>query len=975
MADPAADAELTEEQREQAIVDAANAAAAQARTGTLLQEDGSSASPPAEKRVQRGGGLGKKKFGQSPDKSSAASSTVQKISSLESAGSVASQGSMTSSTGGRAVVLSRSSMEDSASNHYRVMFMLQGISFFYALPTFVFVLVRNLVHCESEYVDQAIPRFFWHAVVEYGIFWWFCPVFAVQGLVIAFYPPEMLTTRVQRAIIGAWVFLLIVGGVFLSLSKTTNADPSNRITAVRVLGGLSVVIGQYLGMWHNMSFRRRQNSESEYTQRERSLLWWSLKFGLVFFAGFYGALLFADRFFPAAVEIMKKRTEDQGTKGLLIQSLFEMVLATFFFSVYLPIWSKKVSRIAMDILSLYHEHGERNTVIYERMQFTINFLLDVTRFVYGRGVLFSLSRVEVFFLLIAKDITYQFWHFAFKYSELYILFVLKLSDPAAVQGLPQNYQVIARYFKTYNAIAKGTEDFVRFLGIPKSLAVCWEENVDYNDHLGVGESREDTPMKIRVVFNNYGITVVNLPSKLKNLFKSAAEKSKEREAQNCTSAAASSLWERMSSKFRGPFTRSSEDDTSAAALKANLPAHMTQKAGGGAAPTGRARRASLSLDLGDMDDDWKKQGRQASGALSTPKSTGADTNTSIDSNGEVTEKSKEGITKTGDVDEKSPSNSAGRKKSPSGARRNSQNERKFSLGHELELTEHEAKLDDRQAGMLGLSAEQHATLMQKGYQVFRDVIPISREEQELLQSVVQAYQWFVFLRYQSRAGCKFFTSLIFVLAPLLSTLTPTAAMPGFKGLDDNRYFIAGLTFLLVDVLEWGLITFVLQFKQSRDIHAKVDYYRQLLTKDRMTLFLLFTCSWVAGIFMFNVSWNPFNALKLAHRLFDIGQDRGGVVPVGSDYSAAQWGNLKACTERFGGADDTMWGTMEVEGVGGAAATTVETANFVVASGGASVGSLLTAAAGSHCDNLYLYPKEETQKLGNFFYGMVFDQCN
>ncbi len=97
-----------------------------------------------------------------------------------------------------------------------------------------------------------------------------------------------------------------------------------------------------------------------------------------------------------------------------IPGAFEMFLATFFFSFFLPFWSKRVSRVASDILSLYHEGGERNTVIYERMQFTINFLLDITRFVYGRGVLFSVSRIEVFFLLITKDIVYQFWHFGFK---------------------------------------------------------------------------------------------------------------------------------------------------------------------------------------------------------------------------------------------------------------------------------------------------------------------------------------------------------------------------------------------------------------------------------------------------------------------------------------------------------------------------------------------------------------------------------
>ncbi len=165
-----------------------------------------------------------------------------------------------------------------------------------------------------------IPKFFWHAIVEYGFFWWYAPVMAVQGLVIAFYPPEMLTSRQQRVIIGSTVFLVIVFGTYAVLHRTTNSDPSNKITMVRVLAGLAVVVGQYLGMWHQLRRTLARENATEYTPRQKSLLWWSLKFGLVFFAGFYGALIFADRLFPTAVLIMREKTEGKGTGGLVMQS-------------------------------------------------------------------------------------------------------------------------------------------------------------------------------------------------------------------------------------------------------------------------------------------------------------------------------------------------------------------------------------------------------------------------------------------------------------------------------------------------------------------------------------------------------------------------------------------------------------------------------------------------------------------------------
>ncbi|CAD7972941.1 unnamed protein product [Amoebophrya sp. A25] len=906
-----------------------------------------------EKKVVRG----RKKGGAFGSPSTGGIDTVVKIRSIDSAGSSAS-------AGGRGVMLQRSSMEDAVHNHVRVMFMLQLAAPLYAFPVLLYVVMRNLVHCEHEYVDRAIPGFLWHALVEYGFFWWFCPVFSVMGLVYAFYPPEMRIPLKWRASVAAFVFIFIVGGVYVTLSKSTNADPSSRMSLVRMVAGMSVVLGQYCFIRLVLRWRRKSEQKSsdeplrEYTVRERNLRWWNLKFGIVFFVGFYGGLLFADVFFPALVEKMKEVTEDKGTTGVVIQSIFEMLMATFFFSLYLPFWGKHVCKIAQDILMQYYDNGEKNTVVYERMQYTMNFLLDLIRFVYGRGVLFNLSRVEVFALLIVKDILYQFWHFAFKYSELYMIFVLKLSDPNAVEGLPHIYQVIARYFHLYNAAARFTEDFVRFLGIPKSLAVCWEETVDYNDHLGVGEARETTSMRVRVVFNNYGITVVNLPSKLQNLFKSAAEKKREREAQSCASSLVS---DGIFSKVGRLFGYGSGPEAGSGSMQ--LADQNRKLPGAGAAPGGRKRRASLSFDLGENEED-KAGIAAATNSASVSILAGSVSSGSPASSQRSPKSSPSGRSRRASLsfaleDDPMAAADSGPKpteeEAPKGVEeskpKRKDSTRRTSIGHEMDIEEQDTSLGQHGLGALGISAAQHEILRKKGFAVFRDVVPITREEQELLAAAVGAYQWFVFLRYQNRASCKFFTSIIFIFAPLLASWTPTVDMAGYKGLDDSRYFLAGLTFLVVDILEWLIVTFVFQWRNTRDLHSKVDYCRQLLTKDFMTPFLLFTFSWTAGVFMFNTSWNAFHPARLAKRLFEIGVSRGASVPHQTDFSAANWSALNACTVKYED-DGNMW-------------TSAGAANFAM-----TAGTINADCSGS----AYLYPREETQSLNSFFYGFIFDHC-
>jgi hypothetical protein len=138
----------------------------------------------------------------------------------------------------------------------------------------------------------------------------------------------------------------------------------------------------------------------------------------------------------------------------LIQGFFEICLSTTFFSIYLPLWSKWCCKTVTTIMWDYHTDGSRDEVFVERSSLVINLLLDLTRYVYGRGVLFKVSSLVVFCLLLFKDTAYQFWHFGFKYTEEYVSFVLKVFHPHGRDSLQGFWRTAGQYI----------EYFVRFAG-------------------------------------------------------------------------------------------------------------------------------------------------------------------------------------------------------------------------------------------------------------------------------------------------------------------------------------------------------------------------------------------------------------------------------------------------------------------------------------------------------------------------------
>jgi len=52
-------------------------------------------------------------------------------------------------------------------------------------------------------------------------------------------------------------------------------------------------------------------------------------------------------------------------------------------------------------------------------------MFDFNRYLYGRGILFNLSSYLLFYIMLVKDVMYQYWHFGVKYVESMTVFFIK----------------------------------------------------------------------------------------------------------------------------------------------------------------------------------------------------------------------------------------------------------------------------------------------------------------------------------------------------------------------------------------------------------------------------------------------------------------------------------------------------------------------------------------------------------------------
>lgn len=783
----------------------------------------------------------------------------------------------------KSALTARSSMENKPQNHIKVLFLLQGVLLGCGLLICLFAVLRFSFYCP----EFDIPNPLWYSCWELGLFIALPGSLVVINMVDGAFPPEVRNSRRNK--IGMtifWVVSLAISSTYALKKRNMKLLNMVRLATCFMFGGCFAY-----GMWNRIAGNElaRQaddattdddtDAESEDSQKEKPtppVPWmsWRIKphsprdrklfrafgrFFVVFFIGWYGALLFADMFETAQMKLKSTFTNDtvlwgSFTIGNAMQSAGEIFLASFFFSVYLPKWSQWTAMAATFICENYFEEILGiNEVNKERVGLFTNFALDLVRFIYGRGVMFKLSNFYIFFLFLTKDLCYQWWHFGFKYSEDYIVFVLKVFHPTGPSGLPPLWVTIAR----------GVESWVKCMGIAKNLAVCWWDEIDYNDHLPIGQKRGPTTnISISLTFVNMNIKIKNLPPNIGKILKKAQA--------GGGGAAADGEGQVESNGPAGGSNNAAKADTA------------LNKA---------ARRQSLAFHVGEPDVEQYD--------IPTSKSGDGDFSLTSDDVGarpghsaglhSIASAASRGVSSTG-----------------SGRRTNlnvdfGQNSTSLSPVDEAK----QAKEDDQEPIVLrpSVHAINSATFnkldpaQEKRLQSMSNgMLPLDPEAQQLLQGVSASLQSAIFNRYQTRATAKFFTSYLFMLVPILTRMTNGKNSPGYtdpfgSGPESEKYLIAGLAFFLTDLFEWLGITFGVLYRKTRDIHTKIDIYRQLLTKNRAVLQCFIWLAVVMGAYMYNRMWMPFNTKTMSRHLIKKYPDGTPALIDGMDLAQSYGGEL------------------------------------------------------------------------------------
>eukprot|EP00397_Hematodinium_sp_SG-2012_P017809 GEMP01018222.1.p1 GENE.GEMP01018222.1~~GEMP01018222.1.p1 ORF type:complete len:734 (+),score=73.36 GEMP01018222.1:97-2298(+) len=423
----------------------------------------------------------------------------------------------------RASFRARTSLEDTFSNQLGVLVMVQSALMACGLVVAAYACIRNLILCDPEVLiaagftdkklHKAIPNVIWSFALDYGVVFGFVGSQCVLTLVMCFISPAIRPTMTQY-----WSFAIGTSIVMFGCSIAAFCVNARFRTYARGVVLISMV--SCLTCVSHLNGRRYQKNHPETAERNRKLAWLVLKFGIWFFLGYYFKIEFAQTMFP----FVKTRVQDLMLVNgepctrfhcQVIQSATELLCVSLFFSVYFPFWSRVICYIALQISDCYNDDLSTNVEVLERIQVCMNYLIDLLRFIYGRGVLFKLSHPGVFIILVLKDNAYNLWHFAFKYSPSYIVFMLKVFYPGGGRGIRGAWRYMAKII----------EIFVRAMGIPKKLAVNWVDEVDFResdptkctfDRLGsiVAHSEPETPVSIAIRFANVQVNINNVPVSL-----------------------------------------------------------------------------------------------------------------------------------------------------------------------------------------------------------------------------------------------------------------------------------------------------------------------------------------------------------------------------------------------------------------------------------------------------------------------------
>jgi hypothetical protein len=120
-------------------------------------------------------------------------------------------------------------------------------------------------------------------------------------------------------------------------------------------------------------------------------------------------------------------------------------------------------------------------------------------------------------------------------------------------------------------------------------------------------------------------------------------------------------------------------------------------------------------------------------------------------------------------------------------------------------------------------------------------VPVAEEEVVPFEGFIDMLQNYMFSRWQVRMWCKLLTSFMFILIPLTASFSPTRHLPGFQDIFDLdnpasvRYLIAGVAFILSDIIEFWVVLKGFILSQSRNIQPKLKFFASITDNFRMKI--------------------------------------------------------------------------------------------------------------------------------------------
>lgn len=605
----------------------------------------------------------------------------------------------------------------------------------------------------------------------------------------------------------------------------------------------------------------------------------------LFFGGFYVAMTFTIEYFPLIKTTLEKRLcsiENLGQPTCAIKcnpykdyviAFVEGGIATCFFSIALPFWTQAVCAQMVYVVQRYPSGASMilrpEPAVLDRMMIITNWAMDITRFIYGRGLLFKLSSLIMFFVMLFKDSLYQLWHFGFKYTTWVLIFTIKIfhRNGRELKDLENSW---------YMTIAKIVERCVKFFGISKALARCWEPVCDFalleydrqqREMIGAKHLEEEknqatlseqllrlstdsaTSVGLRINFANVSIRVINLPEKFRTIIEAQAVDEDYVEAMSEESA------DEMNEDMRRELADTiAEEDAKAEALRAAANTLNKLDSPSDASPPTVAQPTTLLTDPhpeveGNHKSDEKEGKSQKDGEKCDKDEKEAPSRRSSD----------ESV--TADLDQAKTSAALFRfsdSLSSNDCRSHSAETGSNQLDNKC------GSLDNSKASLPQVSAVVGDDL--------EDPI-VTDEEAENLGMVIAFIQTQVYIRYTCRCWVKLFTSLCFFLMPLITRLGKGWMSPGYidpttTSKAGTQQWIAGIAFLCVDLAEMTIINRIMRGQEylydittANVVETKAAYFIHLVNKDWKMAYGLFAWLGFMGCYLYHVAWSPFKDLE------------------------------------------------------------------------------------------------------------------